>query len=216
MAIKVFLADDHAIVRDGLRLILEAHGDIAVVGEAGDGREAVRRVEKSCPEIVIMDIAMPELNGIDATVQIVKVCPSTKVIILSVYDTTEYIFESLKAGAKGYILKESAGEEVVKAVHKVHAGHLYLSQEISETVVTDYIKHRGVADEKTPLESLSNREREILQLIVEGKTITEISQLLFISPKTVDTYKSRLMNKLDIKDLPSLIRFAIKHGLSPL
>ena len=216
MAIKLFLADDHTIVRDGLRLILEAHGDMTVIGEAADGRQAVHEVKKSCPEIVIMDIAMPELNGIDATAQIVKVCPSTKVIILSVYDTTEYIFEALKAGAKGYILKESAGEEVVKAVQKVHSGHLYLGQEISETVVADYIKHRGVADEKTPLESLSKREREILQLIVEGKTSTEISQLLFISPKTVDTYKSRLMNKLDIKDLPSLIRFAIKHGLSPL
>lgn len=214
--IKVFLADDHAIVRDGLRLILESHGDMTVVGEAADGRKAVREVEKLCPEIVIMDIAMPELNGIDATVQIVKACPSTQVIILSVYDTTEYIFEALKAGAKGYILKESAGEEVVKAVHRVHSGHLYLGQEISETVVADYIKHRGVAHEKTPLESLSKREREILQLIVEGKTSTEISHLLFISPKTVDTYKSRLMNKLDIKDLPSLIRFAIKHGLSPL
>jgi DNA-binding NarL/FixJ family response regulator len=216
MAIKLFLADDHAIVRDGLRLILEAHGDMTVIGEAADGRQAVHEVKKRCPEIVIMDIAMPELNGIDATAQIVKACPSTKVIILSVYDTTEYIFEALKAGAKGYILKESAGEEVVKAVHSVHSGHLYLSQEISETVVADYIKHRGVANEKTPLESLSKREREILQLIVEGKTSTEISQLLFISPKTVDTYKSRLMNKLDIKDLPSLIRFAIKHGLSPL
>lgn len=214
--IKVFLADDHAIVRDGLRLILEAHGDMTVIGEAADGRQAVHKVEKLCPDIVIMDIAMPELNGIDATVQIIKVCPSTQVIILSVYDTTEYIFESLKAGAKGYILKESAGEEVIKAVHRVYAGHLYLSQEISETVVADYIKHRGVTNEKTPLESLSKREREILQLIVEGKSSTEISHLLFISPKTVDTYKSRLMNKLDIKDLPTLIRFAIKHGLSPL
>ena len=216
MAIKVFLVDDHAIVRDGLRLILEEHGDMTVVGEASDGRQAVHEVEKLCPEIVIMDIAMPELNGIDATVQIVKICPSTQIIMLSVYDTTEYIFEALKAGAKGYILKESAGEEVVKAVHRVHSGHLYLSQEISETVVADYIKRRGVANEKTPLESLSKREREILQLIVEGKTNTAISRLLFISPKTVDTYKSRLMNKLGIKDLPSLIRFAIKHGLSPL
>ncbi len=215
MSIKVFLADDHAIVRDGLRLILESQG-IDVVGEAANGRQTIQEVKKTCPEIVIMDIAMPELNGIDATVQIVKICPSTKVIMLSVYDTTEYIFEALQAGAKGYILKESAGEEVVKAVKLVHAGRLYLSQEISETVVTDYIKHRGVSNGKTPLESLSKREREVLQLIVEGKSSSQISDILFISPKTVDTYKSRLMQKLDIKDLPSLIRFAIKHGLSPL
>ncbi|MCG2722305.1 MAG: response regulator transcription factor [Thermodesulfovibrionales bacterium] len=217
MSIKVFLADDHAIVRDGLRLILESQG-IDVVGEAANGRQAVLEAKKLCPVpvIVIMDIAMPELNGIDATAQIVKTCPSTKVIILSVYDTTEYIFEAFKAGAKGYILKESAGEEVVKAVRLVHAGRLYLSQEISETVVTDYIKHRGVSNGKTPLESLSKREREVLQLIVEGKSNLEISDILFISPKTVDTYKSRLMQKLDIKDLPALIRFAIKHGLSPL
>lgn len=217
MSISVFLADDHAIVREGLRLILESHGDITVIGEASNGRQAVHAVKKTCPEIVIMDIAMPELNGIDATAQIVQSCPSTRVIILSVYDTTEYIFEALKAGAKGYILKESAGEEVVKAIHRVHSGHNYLSQEISEAVVNEYVKHRGgFALEKSPLENLSKREREILQLVVEGKSSTEISKLLFISPKTVDTYKSRLMKKLHVKNFPSLIKFAIKHGITSL
>jgi len=217
MSISVFLADDHAIVREGLRLILESHGDITVIGEASNGRQAVHAVKKTCPEIVIMDIAMPELNGIDATAQIVQSCPSTRVIILSVYDTTEYIFEALKAGAKGYILKESAGEEVVKAIHRVHSGHNYLSQEISEAVVNEYVKQRGgFALEKSPLENLSKREREILQLVVEGKSSTEISKLLFISPKTVDTYKSRLMKKLHVKNFPSLIKFAIKHGITSL
>jgi DNA-binding NarL/FixJ family response regulator len=216
MSTSVFLVDDHAIIRDGLRLILESQGDITVVGEASNGRQAVHEVMKKCPDIVIMDIAMPELNGIDATIQIYETCPSTHVIILSVLDTSEYIFEALKAGAKGYILKESAGEEVVKAIRRVQSGHHYLSQEISETVVTDYIKQRGSGGQKSYFRNLSKREREILQLIVEGKSSTEVSKILFISPKTVDTYKSRIMQKLDIKDLPSLVRFAIKHGLSPL
>lgn len=216
MAISVFVADDHAIIRDGLRLILESQGDIIVVDEAANGRQTVEEVKKLCPDIVIMDIAMPDLNGIDATNQITEVCPSTNVIILSVFDTSEYIFKALKAGAKGYILKESAGEEVVKAIRKVQSGQHYLSQEISETVVTDYIKHRGTDEEKSPFKILSKREREILQLIVEGKSNKEISDILFISPKTVETYKSRIMQKLNIRDIPSLVRYAIKHGISPL
>ena len=216
MAIRVFLVDDHAIIRDGLRLILESQADITVIGEASDGRQAVREVRKVCPDIVIMDIAMPELNGIDATMQITETCPSTSIIILSVLDTSEYILEALKAGAKGYILKESAGEEVVKAIRRMQSGHYYLSQEISETVITDYIKQRGDNKERSPLKSLTRREREIMQLVVEGKSSTEVSKILFISPKTVETYKSRIMQKLNIKDLPSLVRFAIKHGISPL
>ena len=216
MAINVFLADDHAIVRDGLRLILESQGDITVVGEASNGRQAVSEVKQTCPDIVIMDIAMPELNGIDATLQITETCPSTHIIILSVHDTSEYIFEALKAGAKGYILKESAGEELVKAIRWVKSGHHYLSQEISGTVVTDYIKQRGSSEQKSQFKNLSKREREILQLIVEGRSNAEVANTLFISHKTVETYKSRIMQKLDIRDLPTLVRFAIKHGISPL
>ncbi len=216
MSIRVFIADDHAIIRDGLRLILESQGDISVVGEASNGRQTVQEVKKLCPDIVIMDIAMPELNGIDATTHIIEDCPNTNVIMLSVFDTSEYIFKAFKAGAKGYILKESAGEEVVKAIRKVQSGQHYLSQEISGTVVTDYIKQRVVDKGKSPFKSLSNREREILQLIVEGKSIKDISDTLFISPKTVETYKSRIMQKLDIRDIPSLVRYAIKHGISPL
>lgn len=216
MDISVFLADDHAIVRDGLRLILELQGDIVVVGEASNGRQAVSEVKKICPDIVIMDIAMPELNGIDATIQINETCPYSHVIILSVLDTSEYIYEALKAGAKGYILKESAGEEVVKAIRMVKSGHYYISQEISEMVITDYIKHRANNKDKSPLQSLSKREREILQLVVEGKSNAEVSDILFISSKTVETYKSRIMQKLNIKDIPTLVRFAIKHGISPL
>jgi DNA-binding NarL/FixJ family response regulator len=200
MPIRVFLTDDHAIVREGLRLIPEAGGDIEVVGEAADGRKAVREVRQHCPDVVIMDIAMPELNGIEATRQIRESCPSTQVIILSVYSTTEHLARALEAGAKGYLLKESAGQEVVKALRAVHAGRRYFYQSISEKMVDDYMAQRQGVAEKSPVERLSNREREILQLVVEGKSSAEI---IYLSPKTVETYRSRLMQKLEIDDLPA-------------
>jgi DNA-binding NarL/FixJ family response regulator len=203
MPIRVFLTDDHAIVREGLRLIPEAGGDIEVVGEAADGRKAVREVRQHCPDVVIMDIAMPELNGIEATRQIRESCPSTQVIILSVYSTTEHLARALEAGAKGYLLKESAGQEVVKALRAVHAGRRYFYQSISEKMVDDYMAQRQGVAEKSPVERLSNREREILQLVVEGKSSAEIAEIIYPSPKTVETYRSRLMQKLEIHDLPT-------------
>lgn len=215
--IKVFLADDHAIVRDGLRLLLEKDKDIRVVGEAADGREAVRLVKQVCPDVVVMDIAMPELNGIDATLHIRQDCPSTQVVILSMHASNEHIFRALQAGAKGYLLKESAGREVVNAVRSVCAGKRYLSQHITETVIDDYIhKFKNVSERKSPIERLSSREREILQMVVEGKSSSEIAKILSLSIKTVETYRSRLMEKLDIKDLPGLVKFAIQHGLTTL
>jgi DNA-binding NarL/FixJ family response regulator len=201
--LRVFLTDDHAIVREGLRLILEAGRDIEVVGEAADGRKAVREVRQHCPDVVIMDIAMPELNGIEATHQIRESCPSTQVIILSVYSTTEHLARALEAGAKGYLLKESAGQEVVKALRAVHAGRRYFCQSISEKMVDDYMAQRQGVAEKSPVERLSNREREILQLVVEGKSSAEIAEIIYLSPKTVETYRSRLMQKLEIHDLPA-------------
>jgi len=216
MAVRVFIADDHAVVRDGLRFILEAESDIEVVGDAADGRQAVRGVKKLCPDVVVMDIAMPELNGIEATRQVRESCPSTQVIILSVYSTTEHIVRSLEAGAKGYLLKESAGQDVVKAVREVHAGRRYFCQSISEKAVGDYVRQRQKAHIMSPLESLSSREREILQLVVEGKTSAEIAETLYLSPKTVETYRSRLMQKLRIRDVPGLVKFAIQHGLTSL
>ena len=216
MNITVFLADDHAVVRDGLRFLLDAQPDIEVIGDAANGRDAVRRVAELCPDIVILDIAMPELNGIDAAEQIRDECPSARVIILSMHSTTEHIFRALQAGAQGYLLKESAGAEVVEAVHRVAAGSRYLSQEISEMMMDDYVRQRQVTQVQSPLASLSPREREILQLVVEGKSSAEIAETLFLSPKTVGTYRSRLMQKLGIEDLASLIKFAIQHGLTPL
>ena len=216
MAIRVLLVDDHAVVRDGLRFLLEAGGNITVVGEAADGRQAVRQVQALLPEVVVMDIAMPELNGIEATQQIRQACPSTQVVILSMYATKEHILRALRAGANGYLLKESAGQEVVDAIRAVRAGRRYLSQSITETVIDDYVHERQAPPAQSPLERLSSREREILQLVVEGKSSTEIAEILYLSPKTVETYRSRLMRKLGLSDLPSLVKFAIQHGLTPL
>ena len=211
--IKVLLADDHAVVRDGLRVLLEAQSDISVVGDAANGREAIRLVSQRHPDVVVMDIAMPELNGIEATQQIHDASPSTQVLILSMHSTTEHIFRALQAGARGYLLKDSAGTEVVDAVRVVYAGRRYLSQKIASTVLDDYISERNRA---SPLDNLSPRERQILQLVAEGKSSAEAAAILFLSPKTIDTYRSRMLQKLDIRDLPSLVKFAIQHGITQL
>jgi DNA-binding NarL/FixJ family response regulator len=216
MSITIFLADDHAVVRDGLRALLEVQPDLQVIGDAANGREAVHLVSQLCPDVVLIDIAMPGLNGIEATRQIRQVCPETQVIILSMYATVEHIFQALQAGARGYLLKEAAGSEVIKAVRSVHAGQRYLSQQISDIVVDNYIRRREASAEQDPLAQLSSREREILQLIVEGKSSAEIADMLSLSLGTVNTYRSRLMQKLGLSDWPSLIKFAIQHGLISL
>lgn len=216
MAITVFLADDHAVVRDGMQALLQSEQDIEVVGTAANGREAVSLIRKLKPEVVVMDIAMPELNGIEAAAQIKENDPSVRVVILSMHDTSEHIYQALKAGAKGYLIKESAGKEVAAAVRAVSVGRRYLSQRIEEKVIEDYVSHRQQAPTKSPLEKLSTRERQILQLVVEGKSSAQVAGVLFISPKTVDTYRSRMMQKLSVKDLPGLVKFAIQHGLTPI
>jgi DNA-binding NarL/FixJ family response regulator len=216
MPIKVFIADDHPVVRDGLRLILGTQEDITIVGEAADGRNAVDQVLRLKPDVVIMDIAMPELNGIEATQQILETLPAVKVIILSMHSSTEYVSRALRAGALGYILKESAGKNVVNAVKTVYLGHRYLCQRVTESLIGDYINLQEAPPGRSPLARLSPREREILQLVTEGKTSKEIGLMLFLSPKTVETYRSRLMVKLGIKDVPSLVKFAIQHGITSL
>lgn len=214
MPINVFIADDHSMVREGLRLIIEAERDISVTGEAADGRRAVRLIQRLAPDVVIMDIAMPILNGIEATEQILKSKTLTRIIILSMHSSKEHIFRALEAGAKGYLLKESAGKELVKAIRAVYAGNRFLSDRISQTVIEDYIHQRVADSEVSPIKRLSPREREVLQLVVEGKSSAEIASDLFLSPKTVETYRSRLMHKLGIKDLPGLVKFAIQHGMT--
>lgn len=216
MGITVLIADDHAVVRDGLRFLLEAQRDIEVIGDAANGREAVQKALQLHPDVVLMDISMPDMNGIEAARQIHAAAPSIRVIILSMHSTREHIFHALEAGVQGYLLKESAGAEVVKAIRAVYVGHRYLGLEITDKVIEDYIRQRETAQVKSPLDQLSQREREVLQLVVEGWSSAEIAKKLSLSPKTVETYRSRLMRKLGICDLPGLVRFAIQHGLTRL
>jgi len=214
MAIRTLLAGDHALMREGLRMMLGAAGGITVVGEAADGREAVKKVRELSPDVVVMDISMPGLNGIEATQQILEIAPDTQVVILSIHADAEDIARALQAGVLGYVLKESAAKEVIAAIRCAHEGKRYLSQKITVAVVDDYLRQMRAGWHKTPLEMLSPREREVLQLVVEGKTSAEIAMTIHLSPKTVETYRSRLMHKLGISDLPSLVKFAIQHGLT--
>jgi DNA-binding NarL/FixJ family response regulator len=216
MKITIFLADDHAVFREGLRLLIETGQEFEVVGEAGDGRTAVRKVAQLRPQIVIMDIAMPELNGIEATRQIIENHPEIKVIILSEHSAPHFIIEALKAGARGYLLKKSPGAEIIRALSSVHKVRLYLSKEVSEKVVDDYLAHYEAITVRSPLARLSPREKEVLQLIAEGKSTSEIAGILPLTCKTVATYRSRLMQKLGIHSLSGLIRFALEHGLLQL
>ncbi|MDX1522672.1 MAG: response regulator transcription factor [Anaerolineae bacterium] len=216
MSIKVLLVDDHATVRDGLRFLLDAQSDITVVDTAANGRQATRLVAQTCPDVVIMDIAMPELNGIEATQQIKAECPHVQVIILSMYSSSEQIFRALLAGASGYLLKETAGLEVAAAVRAIRAGQRYLSAEISDKLIEEYVQQRLLDEINNPLMRLSPREREVLQLVVEGKSNAEIAELLSLSYRSVETYRHRLMRKLEITNLPDLVKFAISHGITSL
>ncbi len=211
MDISILIADDHALMRDGLRAILEREPGLRVAGVAADGHEAVREARRLLPDIVIMDIVMPELSGIEATAQIRDQCEPTKVIILSMHSTVEHIFRVLQAGAMGYLLKGSAGSEVVEAVRAVHAGRRYLTKKVSDVVVDGYVReHRSSG----PLESLSPREREVMLLVVEGRSSSEIADALHLSPKTVETHRSRLMEKLGVENVVGLVKFALQHGLA--
>jgi DNA-binding NarL/FixJ family response regulator len=214
MTITVFLADDHTVVREGLRAYLDAQPDIRAIGEAGDGREAVEQICDLKPDVGVLDIGMPQVNGIEATRQICRRCPSVGVVILSMHSTNEYVFRALKAGARGFVIKESAGRELIDAVRTVHAGHRYLSRKLSDQLIDDYVERREATQEETPLDELSKREQQILKHLVEGKTTADMAERLSLSTTTINTYRSRLMRKLDIDDLPSLVKFAIRHGLT--
>jgi DNA-binding NarL/FixJ family response regulator len=214
MSITVFLADDHRVVREGLKMLLETNQDIKVIGSADNGRDAIGRIEDLKPDIAIIDIAMPGLNGIEITAQVREKLATTRCIILSMHSTSEHIFRAFQAGAWGYVLKEAAGSEVIDAVRSVYSGNRYLCKKIADVVIDSHIlKQESQMSEKSPLERLSAREREILQLVAEGKSSADIAAILLISQKTVETYRSRLMQKLGIHDIPSLVKFAIKHGI---
>jgi DNA-binding NarL/FixJ family response regulator len=206
--IKILLAEDHTIVRQGLKLILAAHSDLEVIGEAANGREAVELAASLKPDIVLMDVAMPELNGIEATRRIVQDSPRLRVLVLSMHKEAVYVREILKAGARGYILKDAIDTELVNAVRSVARGDGYISPAVSGALLNDY--RQNVTD---PLDLLSSREREVLQLIAEGKTNKEIAVRLNLSVYTVDSHRSKLMEKLNLHNTGELVRFAVKSGL---
>lgn len=211
MTIRVLLADDHAVMRDGLRALLESNPNTRVVGEVSNGREALRRTEELRPDVLVMDVSMPDLNGVDAAKLIRDKFPGTKVVMLSMHSSREHVYRALQAGASGYVLKESAGTEVMAAVQAAHAGQRYLSaalRDVSSAMAAG-------AERVSPLESLSARERQVLQLVVEGKSSAAIALIVHLSPKTVETYRSRLMKKLGVADVPSLVKFALEHGITP-
>lgn len=212
MPLTVFIADDHAIVREGLANLLGAQPDVSVIGTAADGLDTVRQVETLKPEVVVMDIAMPQMNGIEAAREIRRRVPTTRVVILSMHSSVEHVFHALEAGASGYVLKESAAREIIDAVRAVHAGRRYLSTRLAEALAN------GISRSNTasPLESLSKRERQVLQLVAEGYSSARIAATLNLSPKSVDTYRSRVMQKLHISDAAGLIKFAIQHGITSL
>lgn len=210
MTIRVLLADDHALMREGLRALLTVATDIDVVGEVRTGREAQTRIPQIEPDVVLMDIAMPDLNGIEAARLIHLKCPAVRIVMLSMHATAEYVYRAFEAGACGYLLKEAAFEEVITAVRTVHGGKRYLSPALAESV-----PGLGLGHTRSPVDSLSTRERQVLQLVVEGKTSSEIAHMVHLSPSSVQTYRSRLMMKLGVSDLPSLVKFALEHGLTP-
>ncbi len=212
MTLRILLVDDHAIVREGLALLLNGQPGMQVVGASAQGSRAAALCCQLRANMVVMDISMPDLNGIEATRQVCQQAPEAQVIILSMHSSSEYLYRSFQAGASGYVLKESAGSELVEAVRTVAAGRRYLSPGL----YSQLWELQTLPPDKSPLESLSRREVEVLQRVVEGHSSADIAAALSLSIKTVETYRSRLMHKLGVGDLPALVRFAILHGLTPL
>jgi len=206
--IRILLADDHAVVRQGFKMILSAEPDMEIVGEAGNGREAVEQAERIRPDIVVMDVAMPELNGIEATRRLAAAMPHTRVIALSMHKDSVYVREILRAGARGYLLKDSGAADLVLAIRAVASGESYLSPAVSNAVLDDYRRHVT-----NPIDLLTSREREVLQMLAEGKTNKEIAVVLNLSVYTVDAHRGRIMEKLNVHSINELVRFAVRNGL---
>jgi DNA-binding NarL/FixJ family response regulator len=215
MKIKVLLADDHVMMRGGLRMVLEQNEELTVVGEAEDGRETVRLAKKLSPDVVVMDIAMPDMNGIEATRQIISERPGAKVIALSMHSERHFVSEMLKAGAMAYLLKQCAVDELLIAIKTVLKNQTYLSPCISGVVVDHFVRSTSKS-ESTAFSHLSDREREVLQLMAEGKTTKEIAFQLHLSIKTIETHRMKVMEKLDIHTVAELTKYAIREGLTSL
>ncbi len=208
--ISVLLVDDHALLRAGLRALLETYSDIEVVGEAGDGEEAIRLVRALRPDVVLMDVGMPGMNGLVATRYILEENPATRVLILTQYSNKEYVLPLLEVGAAGYVLKQAADTDLVKAIRAVHRGDSFLYPPIARILMEAYASNEQSTD---PYETLTSREREVLVLVAQGHSNREIADILHISPKTVDVHRTRLMKKLDLHRVADITRYAIRHGL---
>ncbi len=213
MPVRILLADDHVVMRNGLRLLLERYPDFSVVGEASDGREAILMAEQFTPDVIVMDIAMPLLNGIEAAKRVSERYPRTSVVILSMHSDEAYVLRALKAGARGYLLKDSAEIDLVQAVRAVSSGKAFFSPAVSKVLADDYVRQvrqRGLDD---PYDLLTARERELLQLVAELKGTKEIASLLGVSSHTVDTHRANLMHKLNLHSIPELILYAVRRGI---
>ncbi|MFB3884766.1 MAG: response regulator [Thermodesulfobacteriota bacterium] len=214
--IRVLLAEDHTIVRQGLSALLRFEPDMEVAGEASDGLEAVEMARKLIPDVVLMDIGMPNLNGLEATRKIKKLFPHMKVLVLTMYENEEWIFQVLKAGASGYLIKDSAMTDLTSAIRATYQGDSYLSPSISKKVIDEYIRKAEMGESAGVEDLLSDREREILQLVAEGHSVPKIASRLCISKKTVEAHKAHIMEKLNIRDKVGLIKYAIRTGLTKL
>lgn len=211
--IAVLIADDHTVVRAGIRLLLESETDIEVVGEAKDGQEAVDKVQQLVPDVVLMDLAMAGVSGLEATRRITHQWPDVRVLVLTMHDNDEYFFQALKAGASGYLLKESSPDELVAALRAVYEGGVFIYPSLASRLLDDYLRRVDAGEETKGLNQLTTREQEVLRLIAEGKTGREIAQALHVSPKTVDRHRANIMRKLDLHNRAELIRYAIRKGL---
>ena len=209
--IRVILADDHTLVRAGIRSLLESIGGVEIVGDCGDGRQALMLIDEHRPDVAVLDIGMPGLNGLEVARRSAQASPQTRIIILSMYADPSYVRQALKAGVAGYLLKGAAVSELSIALKAVMEGEKYLTPKVSQTVVEGFLRETDPGGE--PIESLTERQREILQLIAEGRSTREIAQMLDVSVKTVETHRLRLMDRLGIRDVPGLVRFAIRAGL---
>ena len=215
MAVTILLADDHHVMRQGLRMLLEAQEDFRVVAEAGDGLEAVKLVERLKPHVLIVDLMMPGINGLEVARQVSHHSPQTRIIVLSMYGNEPYVLEALRNGAVGYVLKDANAAELLRAVHEVVAGRRYLSPPLSEHAIEAYLQK--AQDAVLDLyETLTTREREVLQLAAEGRTNADIAAVLYVSPRTVETHRAHLMHKLGLHTQADLIRYALKRGILPM
>jgi len=214
--IRVLIADDHTLVRDGIRALLSLAADIEVIGEASDGKEALQKVRQLAPDVVLMDLAMPTMGGLEATRRIRREFAGTKVLALTQYDDSEYVIPIIEAGARGFVTKMAAFSELASAIQAVYNGDSYLSPSAAAALVEEYQQKTTVEGEKDPYQMLTDREREVLKLVVEGHTAREIADILVVSPKTVEWYKTSLMKKLNIHNRTDLIRYAIRKGIIAL